>query len=190
MKAREARFPDGGRRRRTSTPQHRPPCQLRTSNWLLKSLDSRTQFTNRPACHRLPGHLLRQSFLGRRGPGSVAGAVASSRELWAGRGAPGWSALGFWLSVVVMVAVAGVLDVSFKRRNWLSRLLDVAEQEIDSAGCRGHRVVDQRLALGTAQRSDRSVVVGEVQVGDAPLGCGAAVLLGTVSYTHLRAHET
>ena len=55
-------------------------------------------------------------------------------ELWAGRGVPGWSALGFWLSVVVMVAVAGVLDVSFKRRNWLSRLLDVAEQEVDSAG--------------------------------------------------------
>ncbi|HEY5180840.1 MAG TPA: hypothetical protein VIJ07_13900, partial [Dermatophilaceae bacterium] len=78
-------------------------------------------------------------------------------ELWAGRGVPGWSALGVWLSVVVMVAVAGVLDVSFKRRNWLSRLLDVAEQEVDSAGCRGHRVVDQRLALGTAQRSDRSV---------------------------------
>ena len=44
-------------------------------------------------------------------------------ELWAGRGFPGWSALGFWLSVVVMVAVAGVLDVSFKRLNWLSRQL-------------------------------------------------------------------
>ena len=37
-------------------------------------------------------------------------------ELRAGRGVPAWSALGFWLSVVVMVAVAGVLDVSFKRR--------------------------------------------------------------------------
>jgi hypothetical protein len=48
-------------------------------------------------------------------------------ELWAGRGVWGWSALEFWLSVVVMVAVAGVLGVSFKRRNWLSRLLDVAE---------------------------------------------------------------
>ena len=54
--------------------------------------------------------------------------------LWAGRGVSGWSAMGFWLSVVVMVAVAGVLGVSFKRRNWLSRLLDVAEQEVDSAG--------------------------------------------------------
>ena len=47
---------------------------------------------------------------------------------------PGWSALGFWLSVVVMVAVAGVLYVPFKRRNWLLRLLDVAEQEVDAAG--------------------------------------------------------
>ena len=56
-------------------------------------------------------------------------------ELWAGRGVPAWLALGFWLGVVVMVAVAGVLDVSFQRRNWLSRLLDVAEQEVDSAGC-------------------------------------------------------
>jgi hypothetical protein len=55
-------------------------------------------------------------------------------QRWAGRGVWGWSALGFRLSVVVMVAVAGVLDVSFKRRNWLSRLLDVAEQEVDSAG--------------------------------------------------------
>jgi len=32
-----------------------------------------------------------------------------------------------WLSVVGMVAVAGVLDVAFKRRIWLSRLLDVGE---------------------------------------------------------------
>src|SRR5664280_125749 len=113
------------------------------------------------------------------GPGRVGLVLSHLRgDLLAGRGVPGWSALGVWLSVVVMVAVAGVLDVSFKRRNWLSRLLDVAEQEVDSAGCRGHRVVGQRLALGTAQRSDRSVVVGEVQVGGAPLGCGAAVLLG------------
>jgi hypothetical protein len=46
---------------------------------------------------------------------------------WAGRGVWVWSALGFRLSVVVMVTVAGLLGVSFKRRNWLSRLLDVAE---------------------------------------------------------------
>ena len=50
------------------------------------------------------------------------------------RGFPGGQHWVLLLSVVVMVAVAGGLDVSFKRRNWLSRLLDVAEQEVDSAG--------------------------------------------------------
>ena len=84
---------------------------------------------------RLPGHLLRQFFCVVLVQDVWLVLSHLLGELWAGRGVPGWSALGFWLSVVVMVAVAGVLDVSFKRRNWLSRLLDVAEQEVDSAGC-------------------------------------------------------
>gem|GEM_PF-3936402 len=47
---------------------------------------------------------------------------------------PGLVSTEVWLSVVVMVAVAGVLDVAVKRRIWLSRPLDVAEREVDSAG--------------------------------------------------------
>jgi len=87
-----------------------------------------------PIRDRLPGHLLRQFFCVVVVQDVWLVLSHLLGELWAGRGVPGWSALGFWLSVVVMVAVAGVLDVSFKRRNWLSRLLDVAEQEVDSAG--------------------------------------------------------
>ena len=43
-----------GHRRRTSAP-NTGPCQLRTSNWLVKSQDSRAQSTNRPACHPAAG---------------------------------------------------------------------------------------------------------------------------------------
>ena len=87
-----------------------------------------------PIRDRLPGHLLRQFFCVVVVQDVWLVLSHLLRELLAGRGVPGWSALWFWLSVVVIVAVAGVLDVSFKRRNWLSRLLDVAEQEVDSAG--------------------------------------------------------
>ena len=71
-----------------------------------------------PLTDRLPGHLLRQFLwvVVVQDMWLVLSHLLGER--WAGRGVWGWSAVGFRLSVVVMVAVAGVLDVSFKRRNW------------------------------------------------------------------------
>jgi len=56
---------------------------------------------------RLPGHLLRQFFWVVVVQDMWLVLSHLLEERWAGRGVWGWSALGFRLSVVVMVAVAG-----------------------------------------------------------------------------------